>query len=224
MTAEMMELVGAIVGAVLTVLVLSYLILGDWPLYRLALHILVGATIGYAVAIVSYTVFVQMLLPILVVGTSDRWMRFAIVFPLILGLLLLFKGFSRSRLVVLGNPSTAFLVGVGTAVAVGGALVGTILPQGVAFGGGLGIRLLIALGTICTLLTFTLTFRQQQTVQGLGSRILNLLGGIGRFFLLFALGAAFATALTASLSILIGRIYTIIQFILQSVLPQLPGG
>ena len=47
----MLDTAGLVVGAVLTLLIFSYL-LGDNPLYRLTLHIFVGALVGYSLGIV----------------------------------------------------------------------------------------------------------------------------------------------------------------------------
>ena len=71
----------------------------------------------------------QVLYPRLVVplfegNLGDRLLAFI---PLVLGLLLLFK--LSPRTAHLGNPSMAFLVGVGAAVAIGGAVMGTLFPQ-----------------------------------------------------------------------------------------------
>ena len=46
-----LELIGMAVGALLTILVFSYL-LGDNFLYRLALHIFLGALVGYTFGMV----------------------------------------------------------------------------------------------------------------------------------------------------------------------------
>ena len=43
----MNEFIGLIVGFILTLLVFSYL-LGDNPLYRIAIHLLVGTSAAYA--------------------------------------------------------------------------------------------------------------------------------------------------------------------------------
>jgi hypothetical protein len=43
----------------------------------------------------------------------------------------------------------------------------------------------------------------------------GVLGQIGRLFLLAALGAAFGTALTASLTVLVGRVYAVVTGIQQ---------
>lgn len=213
------DMVGLIVGVLLTLMVLSY-ILGDNPLYRLALHILVGATVGYGVAVAVVTVF-QMVLPALQgdVGEQTR-----VVIPLALGILLLFKGFPRWA--ALGNFSTAFLVGVGAAVAIGGALLGTLIPQTAAVGSlntwlqgglpGLMNGLLVMVGTICALLAFAFTVPQRPALRRLWEGSVGVLGRIGRhFFLMSAFGAAFAIALTASLTVLVGRIYAVAMGIQQ---------
>lgn len=214
MTADML---GLIVGTLLTLMVLSY-ILGDNPLYRLALHLLVGATVGYGVAVTVVTVFIHTVFPALQGQAADR---VRIVIPLVLGILLLFKGFSRWA--AWGNFSTAFLVGVGAAVAVGGALLGTLIPQTAAVGSlgswlreglaGLVNGLLIAVGTICALLAFAFTVPRQPTIRRLWSGGMGLLGYLGRLFLMSTFGTAFAIALTASLTVLVGRIYSIVMSI-----------
>jgi hypothetical protein len=204
----MSELIGALIGAVLALFALSYLV-GDNPLYRLALHIFAGVLIGYSLGVVVRDVLIRMAFPRLIATPS------AIVVPLVLGILLLFKGFPKQAFV--GNFSMGLLIGVGTAVALAGALVGTLGPQVEATGRALSAAslasfrfglldgLMIVVGTICTLLAFTFTQGEDDAV-GLAWR--RLIGGaawVGRVFLVFAFGIAFAGALTASLSVFIGR-------------------
>lgn len=220
------DLVGTVVGVALTLLILSYMI-GDNPLYRLALYLLTGAAVGYGVALAVVALFQQVILPLLQGGTAERY---GLLVPIVLGLLLLFKGFPRWA--PWGNLSTALLIGVGAAVAVAGALLGTVLPQSVASGSladwlrggaaGLINGLLIAVGTICALLAFAFTVPRQRALQRLWRGTAGAAGVIGRLFLASAFGAAFAAALTASLSILIGRIYTLIEGVQR--LLQMRGG
>jgi len=129
---------GAIVGFLLTLAVLSYL-LGDNPVYRVAIHVFVGAAAGYAAIIVTSNIlYPQLIAPIIplipsvLLGQSippDQLM--SILIPLvgawIVGLLLLMKAAPSTQR--LGSFGTAFMIGVGVAVAVGGAVMGTILPQ-----------------------------------------------------------------------------------------------
>jgi hypothetical protein len=210
----MPEAAGLVVGAILTLLVFSYL-LGDNPLYRLALHLFVGALVGYSLGIVLRDVLLGMVLAQLLTNPL------AVVVPLVLGILLLFKGFPRQAYA--GNFSVAYLVGVGTAVALSGALLGTLVPQIGATGralspaslassrGGLLDGLLIVVGTTCTLMASAFAARKRQGLAGAWAQIVRLAAGIGRIFIIFALGVAFAGALTASLSIFIGRIQYLID-------------
>ena len=210
----MLETAGLVVGAVLTLLIFSYL-LGDNPLYRLALHLFVGALVGYSFGIVVRDVFLGMVLAQLLTNPL------AVIVPLVLGILLLFKGFPRQAYV--GNFSVAFLVGVGTAVALSGALLGTLIPQVGATSralspaalqtsrAGLLDGLLIVVGTTSTLMAFAFTAQKERGLAGAWARLVKLAAGIGRVFLIVALGVAFAGALTASLSILIGRVQYLID-------------
>jgi len=211
----MIETAGLVVGAVLTLLVFSYL-LGDNPLYRLALHLFVGALVGYSFGIVVRDVLLGMVL--------GQWLTDpqAVLAPLVLGLLLLFKGFPRYAYV--GNIAVAFLVGVGAAVALSGALLGTLIPQVgatgramslpslLSFRAGLLDGLLIVVGTVCTLMASTFAAQKQRGLAGAWGQIVRLAAGIGRVFLIVALAVAFAGAVTASLSIFIGRLQYLIGF------------
>ena len=211
----MIETAGLVVGAVLTLLVFSYL-LGDNPLYRLALHLFVGALVGYSFGIVVRDVLLGMVL--------GQWLTDpqAMLAPLVLGLLLLFKGFPRYAYV--GNIAVAFLVGVGAAVALSGALLGTLIPQVgatgramslpslLSFRAGLLDGLLIVVGTVCTLMASTFAAQKQRGLAGAWGQIVRLAAGIGRVFLIVALAVAFAGAVTASLSIFIGRLQYLIGF------------
>ncbi|MGD1995932.1 MAG: hypothetical protein PVH62_04070 [Anaerolineae bacterium] len=210
-----LDLFGGMVGMLLTILILSYFV-GDNPLYRLALHLLVGASVGYAVAVVTFTVMTRAVLPAFQGSAAQHY---GLLVAVLLGVLLLFKAVPQWA--PYGNLSTAFLLGVGAAVAVGGALLGTILPQTTATGSLADWRqlgssdlingLVVAGGTICALLAFTFTVRRQQGLRGLWGALIGFAGRIGRAFLLVAFGAAFAGALTASLSVLIGRVYALVE-------------
>jgi len=210
----MFEITGLVAGAVLTLMIFSYL-LGDNPLYRLALHLFIGALVGYSFGIVLRDVLVRTVLAEL--GTNPL----GVVIPLVLGILLLLKGFPRHARV--GNLSVAYLVGVGTAVALSGALLGALVPQvgatgralnvasGASFRAGLLDGLLIVVGTVCTLMVPTFTARKQGGLAGVWAQFVGLAVGLGRIFLIVALGVAFAGALTASLSIFIGRIQYLVD-------------
>ena len=54
------DFISALVGLVLTLLIFSYL-LGDSPLFKLAIYLFVGVSSGYAAAVVWHQVLVQSL-------------------------------------------------------------------------------------------------------------------------------------------------------------------
>lgn len=210
----MSEIVGLFLGAILTIFVLSYLV-GDNPLYRLSLHLFIGTLVGYSFGTVFRQVLLGMALPMLLSNPA------VVVAPLVLGILLLFKGFPRQAYI--GNFPIAYLVGVGTGVALGGALLGTLVPQIGATGRALRVAslrffrfglldgLMVVVGTICTLLAFTFTRPPQQGIGAVWGTVLSGAAWIGRVFLIVAFGLAFAGAVTASLSIFIGRVQSYID-------------
>jgi hypothetical protein len=57
----------------------------------------------------------------------------------------------------------------------------------------------------------TFAARKQRGLAGVWTQIVRLASGVGRTFLTVALGVAFAGALTASLSIFIGRLQYLID-------------
>jgi len=218
----MSEVVGLVVSAALTLFILSYLA-GDNPLYRLALYLFIGGLVGYSFGIVLREVLVDMALSKVLSRSSSA------VVPIVLGILLLFKGFPKQGYI--GNLSIAYLIGVGTAVALGGALLGTLAPQIIATGRalspvsltsfrfGLVDSLMVVVGTVATLLSFTFVQPKRQKRQRVWGRILGGVAWVGRVFLVSAFGITFAGALTASLSVLIGRTQYLID-----VFYQLVGG
>jgi hypothetical protein len=213
-TLEMLDIAGLVLGTVLTLMTLSYL-LGDNFFYRLALHIFIGTLVGYSLGVVLRDILFGTVL------TQLNNNPISVVVPVVLGILLLIKGLPKQAYI--GNFSVAYLVGVGAAVALSGALLGTLVPQVEAAGRALSPAsiasfwmgpldgLLIVVGTICTLMAFNFTARQRQGSTGLWARIVKTVAWLGRGFLLFAFGVAFAGAVTASLSIFTGRVQYLID-------------
>jgi hypothetical protein len=155
------DLVTGLLSFLLTLMILSYLV-GDNPAFRVAVYIFVGVSAGYAAAVAWWQViYPKVLLPLLTGSLIERLLALV---PLVLGFLLLMK--LSQRTAWMGNASVAFLVGVGAAVAVGGAVMGTLIPQTQASytvfnltgGGSLLARLFFGLimlvGTITTLVYF----------------------------------------------------------------------
>jgi hypothetical protein len=219
------ELVGALVGLSLTLMVFSYL-LGDNFLFRLATHIFIGVAAGYAAMVAWYNVLWPLLLEPLIFGSLEQ--RLFALGPLLLGALMLTK--ISPRLARLGNPAMAFLVGVGAAVAIGGAVQGTLFPQVFATaqlfspqsirpGGSLDWLLLLEaslalVGTVTTLIFFQFTLRQQHTPLAQRNPLVEGLARIGHFFIAVTLGAVFAGVYAAALTALVERLYFITTFII----------
>lgn len=206
------DLMSGAVGFVLTLMVLSYLI-ADNPLYRIALHLFVGAAAGFVVVTVTLDVFV----PQLLAGSESGWVT---VVGLVLAALLTLKMFSGGS--NLGRLPLAYLVGLGAAVAVGGAITGTLLPQTqaawFALGGDLGqlaSNVLIFVGTACTLLAFHYGARGSVRAGGPAqqSAPIRALALAGQFFIGITFGVIYAGALAGGISYLAERINFLWEFL-----------
>ncbi len=209
------ELLTGILGFVFTLLVFSYLI-GDNPLFRVAVHVFVGLSAGYVAVVIWQQVIINKLIEPLINGGWQE--RALLLIPLLMSVLLLGKLSPRYQ--VWGRPVVAYLVGVGAAVAIGGALMGTLLPQAQAslalfdlsaanprpLTETLPEAVFILLGTLSTLAYF-----QFSTLNKSGKRPL-LFSILGQTFIAITFGVLFAGALTASLSALIDRMAALVQF------------
>ena len=210
-------------------MVFSYL-LGENPLsrslYRIALHIFIGAAAGYTLAVAWHDVLWPRLGQPVLAGTFLAAPAFPLI-PIVLSLLLLLK-VVRSPAGQLGNLPVAFLVGVGAAVAVGGAVTGTLFPQitAGAIAGAYPLadlaklsaepgvqleRLLSAavlfFGTLTTLAYFFFVApRQPGTLAPARHPLMAGLAILGQFFINIAYGALYAGALAASLALLSDRV------------------
>lgn len=210
----MTDVIGVWVGAILTLVVFSYL-LGDTPLFRIAQAIFVGVAIGYAITAAVYLILIPKLLDPLIL---DPVTHSYLVVPLVLGLLLLSK--LRVAWAPIGNLSLAFLFGVGSALALGGALSGTLVPQLAATLVPLDSleNALLVVGTLGALLSFRFV-RPQAT--RLGARAVEAVGRgwgtLGRWFVWMALGAFFASLAVSRISILVNRVYFLLHDWLQVV-------
>ncbi|MGC9347044.1 MAG: hypothetical protein ACP5JG_02805 [Anaerolineae bacterium] len=218
-----METLGLVVGSVLTLLIFSYL-LSDNGLYRWALALVVGVAVGYAMAMSSRFVWLQIIGPVLT-DQNEFPIEEAAAF-LLLGVLLLPKAFSPSRFLgrisLVGNIPLGYLVGAGAAVSVAGALTGTLVPQVLATGGALQLSdgvvglvqgAIVVVGTVVTLLYFSKEPGARVTDEETSSLLQQFIARFGRLFIVVALGAAFAGILTSALTALVMRIWQIVEVI-----------
>jgi len=208
------------VSFLLTLMILSYLV-GDNPAFRIAVYIFVGASAGYAAAVAWWQVlYPKLILPMFMGNFSGLVIS---VVALVLGVLLLMK--LSPRTAALGNPSIAFLVGVSAAVAVGGAVMGTMLPQvqatiglfdlsvaGASWLERIFFGVLMLVGTVTTLAYFH--FGAKATPSGpQRNRLVIVLGQIGQIFIAITLGVLFAGVFSASMTALIERLSFLWSFL-----------
>ena len=217
-----MEALGLVIAAVLTLMVFSY-ILGDNVLFKLAGHIFVGVAVGYAIVIIWF----QVLAPTISAG------NFLVSAPaLLLCLLLLFKiSPNQSGLTnALGSLALAFVIGVGAALAIGGALLGTLMPQVSATtalslnpvhypaGDELANALrwlsnfIMIIGTIGTFAYFTFAVRSTGPLGGLREVIIRFWAGMGRVMIIITLGALFANTVSSRVALLVSRLEFLTSF------------
>ena len=221
--AIQLDLVTGFLSFLFTLLILSYVV-GDNAGFRMAIHAFVGVSAGYIVVIVLQQVIVdKMLLPLV---TGDILARVLSMFPLILSLLLLGK--MSSRFEWLGRPVVALLVGVGTAAAVTGAVLGTLFPQVLAAGqlfdlhsspsfgavaGNLLTGIFALVGTIVTLAYFQFTVLSKNTASGRRGKIRSFFALLGQVYIAITLGAIFAGVLAAALTALVDRMQSLVSFV-----------
>lgn len=207
------ELLGLVVGAIITVALGSYLI-GDNIVYRWVLAILVGAGVGYALGVVlNYLWWDWFLKGMREAQTMTARIRYVV--PMLLGALLLLKAFPRIS--HWGNISMGAMLGVGSAVAVSGALLGTLIPQIEATGmaivsqDGVFVGVLSIIGTICALFVFT-SFPFHKWPRIFRAAITGI-QGVGRFFIIIGLSMAFTGAITSALTLLVDRLWEFVKLI-----------
>lgn len=208
MTPETLQQIATIAGAVLTIMIFSYL-LGDNFLYRIAIHIFIGAAAGF----VLLTAVESVLIPwinLTLLATPVEPARAALgLIPFLIAALLLMK--STTRYARLGNAGLMVMLGVGTALGLWGAINGTLLPlvadtartfrPSTILDG-----FIVLLGTVCVLVYFTYL-----GVRRPGGEVTQILpvqfaGRIGQIFLVITLGATYGLLIISSLTILTGVI------------------
>jgi hypothetical protein len=227
--SEAAQAAGVWVSALLTLATLS-LVLGDNPAARLAQHLLVGTAAGYAGAVVCRSVLLPRLM-MLIRNPSQHW-AYALFFALGLGLL------ARSRRSVssLTQLPLAVLFGTGAALALGGAVSGSLVPvirasvpalAPDAHGGGLTgwFRVIDGLlACVCAIVVLS-AFRFIRAAEGASARFwspfMDALGHAGRKVMMVGFGALLAGALMAAQAVLRSRLEFLVNDWLS---PVLRGG
>lgn len=207
-----MQVIGTWVAAILTLGILSAA-LCDNRISRVAFGLLIGIAVGFTAAITWWSA----LWPRVQTLWRDPLGQWPLLIWFALGLLLLARGLKWGSW--LSNMSLAYLIGVGTALAIAGAALGTAVPQFMAIlversrptpGTWEAIvnPLLVALGTAGVLLRFsyTATGEKKSLAGRLWSGLVRTWGKLGYAFMVVAIGALFATAIVSLLTLLSSRI------------------
>lgn len=214
------SLIWTVVGFLLTVMVLSYL-LGDNFFFRLAAHLFIGLTAGYlAVLLINHVLWPHLVQP-LATGTWPDLLWWLI--PAILALLLVLG--LIPKLSIVARIPLAFLVGLTAAVAIGGAVFGTLIPQTRSVIGAFDpavwyeapeltwLRIVDAvvmlLGTVGVLSTFHFSGKlrtKREDDEQKRPFVLEGLSKVGQVFLGITLGAVFAGIFSTALLALIDRL------------------
>lgn len=212
------ELISALIGLTLTLMVFSYLI-GDNPLFRIAVYLFIGVASGYAAAVVWHSVLVPKL------SQAFTTLSPLSIVPFVFGISLLAKLFPRTSWI--GSFAMAVLVGVGAAAAVGGALLGTLMPQtqaaidgfDVLSAGNLGeaaSRLIegvvMLAGTVFTLASFHFSAGRAADGTPKRNRILEGIAWVGRIFIALTFGVLFAGVYMSALTAMIERLSFVLNF------------
>jgi len=213
------EVISGIIGFILTLMIFSYLI-GDNPLFRIAVYLFIGVSSGYAAVIVCYYVLAQKF-----IALQNGPTPLLLLIPLVLCISLLAKFFPRFSWI--GSFAMAVLVGVGAATAIGGALLGTLIPQARASMDALNISvattslgaltravegIVMLAGTVFTLAYFH--FSAKRVADGSTKRnvILEILAWVGRIFIAVTFGVLFAGVYMTALTAMIERLSSLINF------------
>jgi hypothetical protein len=198
-------------------MVYTYLI-GDNFVFRLAEHILVGVSVGWATIQVVFNLIIPAIERVRDArGVSDY---IAYLVPIILGAVFLFRPLRAARPAT--NLVMAVVIGTVSALALAGAVAGTLLPQ-------IGATMLplnqgsvtdiiggvfLVAGTLLSLWYFQFTVRKSAQTQtgaaatGAISRNARLLG---RWSIMLAFGAVFASVFLTYFAALLDRILFLLK-------------
>jgi hypothetical protein len=218
-----LDLITGVVACSFTIMIFSYL-LGDNPLFRIATFFFVGVSAGYIASVAFWQVLWPRLFVPLASGVSSE--QLLAIIPLAFSGLILMK--ASPRLSRLGSPAMAYLVGVSAAVAIGGAVIGTLLPQMLATINLFDLRAansrnipiaevlfngsFILVGAVTSLIYFHFGAHSAQDGSIHRASFVELLAWFGRIFIAITLGVIFAGVYSAALTAFIERISFLITF------------
>ena len=206
------EGIGLFVAGVLTLIVFSYLA-GDNPAYRVTQHLFVGLTAGYVFVVAYHHVLLpKVVLPVRGAVEQGSAPPFMVVLAALFGVLMLLR---------LARPTSwlatfpiGLVVGAGAALALIGAIAGTLIPQSLATAdtlwrvdasvGDLIGQWVIVVGVIAVLTSFSV-FGFSAARDSTGPVVVALRRS-GRWLLMLSLGALFASVAASRFALLADRV------------------
>ncbi len=188
--------INTLIAGLLTIAILTFLY-RDNPVYKMAEHLLVGVSIGYAL-VIAWT---STVMDLLVEPLGDG--KFSLIFPLILALMMFARIIPKAA--PLSRLPLAILIGSGAGAAIPAMLGPRILTQMTdtvgSFAGSTGSPsvsgLVVIVGLLATLTYFYFS-RPHTGLLGISSRI-------GTYFLMIFFGATFGYTVMSRMSTFIGR-------------------
>lgn len=215
------DLITGALSFLFTILIFSY-VLGDNPLFRMAIYIFTGASAGYIAAIAFWQILWPRLIAPFLFGAPPMELALLSV-PMVGSVLVLMK--ISPRLAGFSRIVMAFLVGIGAAVAISGAVSGTLLPQTMSVINAMDVRAsqfpaeaifngaFVLTGTVLSLAYFQFGARRRPDGAVKRNGIVELLAFGGRIFIGITLGVVFAGVFAAALTALIERMSSLVLFI-----------
>ena len=199
-----LSIIGTWVAATLTIAILSFLF-RDNPLYKVAEHLYVGISAGFAIIYTwAFDVY-----PMLIVAFRDhiaagnRLEAWILAVPALLGVVMLSR--SIPKIAWISRWPISFTIGIGAGLGLVAAVQGYLLPQISDTLRPLVTvnNLILFAGVISTLFYFYFS-KEHRGALGVVSRV-------GIVFIMVAFGASFGYTIMARVSLLIGRFYFLLH-------------
>lgn len=204
------------IAVALTLVVLSRAF-GDNPLFRGSQYFFVGLSLGYTAIILINDVLIRGFTQAADNASQGNFVDPLLLLVPILLSVMLWTRLGGQQVSWLANIPLALIFGVSAALALTGALLGTLLPQLKAFGqpgqawlsGDLSATLgrwVVLLGTVLVLLSFSFTRSGPAAAEDAPGGRRRLLSAAGHWWLIVSLGIFFAGAMITYQTALIERI------------------
>ncbi len=191
-----------LISFTLTLLIFSYL-LRDNLLYRLVIYAYIGITSAFVVITLLENVVATYL------STPDGSILLLVAFVLVALLALR----SVPGLRTIGLLPLAFLIAVGAAVAVTGAVAGTILPLATTVivpGADVLNSVVLFVGVLTTLLYFQYGARRRADGTVHRTLFVRGVGAVGEAFIVVMMGATYGAIILSSLSVFTGQLSSLL--------------